>query len=88
MSQRSKNSDQIRLFTLELLALECQKKAIFDLVRSLSPSVLTGFSSNLQVTRTDIKFGTSLNLGQIGIFTLELLALECHKSPYLTLSDQ
>ena len=64
------------------------KKAIFDLVRSIAPSVLIGSSSSLEVTRTDIKSGISLNLGQFGIFVLELLALECHKSPYSTLSDR
>ena len=87
MYRRSSNSGQIGLFTLELLAIECQKKPIFNLVQSIAPSVLIGSSSNLQVTRTDIKSGTKFEFG-IGVFALELLALECHKSPYLTLSDQ
>ena len=50
-SQRSLNSIQIRIITLELLALSA-KKAIFDLDRLIVPSVLIGSSSNLQVTRT------------------------------------
>ena len=63
MYRRSSNSGQTGLFTLKLLAIECQKKPIFNLVQSIAPSVLIGSSSNLQVTRTDIKSGTSLNLG-------------------------
>ena len=45
-------------------------------VSSFSQSPLIGFLSNLQVTRTGIKARMSSNLGQIGLFTLELFALE------------
>ena len=41
---------------------------------SLSP--LIGSLSNLQVMRTGIKAQKSSNLGWIGLFTLELFALE------------
>ena len=41
----------------------------WPLIRSLS---------NLQVTRTGIKSRMSSNLGQVGLFTTELFALECH----------
>ena len=39
-SQMGLNPGQIRPFTSELLALECRKKPIFDLFRSIVPSVL------------------------------------------------
>ena len=45
-------------------------------VSRFSQSPLIGSLSNLQVLRTGIKARTSLNLGQIGLFTLELFALE------------
>ena len=45
-------------------------------VSSFSQSPLIGSLSNLQVMRTGIKARTSSNLGQIGLFTLELFALE------------
>ena len=45
-------------------------------VSSFSQSLLIGFLSNLQVTRTGIKARMSSNLGRIGLFTLELFALE------------
>ena len=45
-------------------------------VGSFSQSPLIGSLSNLQVMRTGIKARTSSNLGQIGLFTLELFALE------------
>ena len=45
-------------------------------VSSFSQSPLIGSLSNLQVMRTDIKARTSSNLGQIGLFTFELFALE------------
>ena len=45
-------------------------------VSSFSQSPLIGLLSNLQVTRTGIKARMSLNLGQIGLFTLELFTLE------------
>ena len=45
-------------------------------VSSFSQSPLIGSLSNLQVMRTGIKARTSSNLGRIGLFTLELFALE------------
>ena len=45
-------------------------------VSSFSQSPLIGSLSNLQGMRTGIKAGTSSNLGRIGLFTLELFALE------------
>ena len=45
-------------------------------VSSVSQSLLIGFLSNLQVTTTGIKARMSSNLGRIGLFTLELFALE------------
>ena len=45
-------------------------------VSSFSQSPLIGSLSNLQVMRTGIKARTSSNLGQIGLFTFELFALE------------
>ena len=45
-------------------------------VSSFSQSPLIGSMSNLQVTRTGIKARMSSNLGRIGLFTLELFALE------------
>ena len=41
-------------------------------VSSFSQSPLIGSLSNLQVMRTGIKARMSSNLGQIGLFTLEL----------------
>ena len=43
---------------------------------AFSQSPLIGSLSNLQVMRTGIKAQTSSNLGGIGLFTLELFALE------------
>ena len=45
-------------------------------VSSFSQSTLIGSLSNLQVMSTGIKAQTSSNLGRIGLFTLELFALE------------
>ena len=45
-------------------------------VSSFSQSPLIGSLSNLQVMRTGIKARTSLNLGRIGLFTLQLFAFE------------
>ena len=50
-----------------------------NIVRSVTTSFLIGASSNLQVTRTSIKSRTSSISGQIGLFTLVLLALERRK---------
>ena len=46
-------------------------------VSSFSHSPLIRYLSNLQVRRTGIKARMSWNLGWIGLFTLELFALEC-----------
>ena len=45
-------------------------------VSSFSQSPSIGSLSNLQVTRTGVKARMSSNLGQIGLFTLALFALE------------
>ena len=45
-------------------------------VSSFSQSPLIGSLSNLQVMSTGIKAQKSSNLGRIGLFTLELFALE------------
>ena len=45
-------------------------------VSSFSQSPLIWSLSNLQVMRTGIKARTGSNLGRIGLFTLELFALE------------
>ena len=45
-------------------------------ISSFSQSPLIGSLSNLQVMRTCIKARTSSNLGRIGLFILELFALE------------
>ena len=50
-----------------------------NVVRSITTSFLVGASSILQVTRTSIKPGISSISGQIGLFTLESLALERRK---------
>ena len=50
-----------------------------NVVRSITTSFLTGASSNLEVTTTSIKSRTSSILGQIGLFTFGLLALERRK---------
>ena len=49
---------------------------------TLAPAFLIGSPSFFQVTRTIIKSGQSLNLGQIGPSAAELAALEhLEKSP-------
>ena len=50
-------------------------------VSSFSQSPLIGSLSNLQITRTYIKALTNSNLGRIGLFTLELFAIERSYSP-------
>ena len=67
------NSGRIWPVTLKLHALELWKKNCFS---SFSQSPLIRYLSNLQVTRTGIKAQMSSNLGRIGLFTLELFALE------------
>ena len=53
-------------------------------VNTLAPSFLIGSSSFLQATRTLIKSGMGLKLGQIGLWTYELASLECLKKSPLT----
>ena len=51
-----------------------------NIVRSIITSFFIRASSNLQVTRPSLKSQTSSISGQIGLFTLELLALERRKT--------
>ena len=58
------------------------EKLLYIVVSSLAPSILIGYSSYLQVTRTSITSRTSSKFGQIGPRTVELAALErLEKSP-------
>ena len=52
------------------------EKLLYNVVSSLAPSILIGYSSYLQVTRTSILSRMSLKFGQIGQRTVELAALE------------
>ena len=70
----SLNLGKIRLFTLELLALECQKN-IFDFVHSIACIIFIQSLWNLQLNRTGIKYSTSWKLGHFVLFTFELYAL-------------
>ena len=57
-------------------------KLLYNVVTTLAPSFLIGFSSYLQLTRTFITSQTSSKFGQIGQRTAELAALErLEKSP-------
>ena len=58
------------------LGVACPSTVKKNDVSSFSQSPLIGSLSNLQVMRTGIKARTSSNLGQIGLFTEELFALE------------
>ena len=56
---------------------------------SFSQSLLIGSLSDLQIMRTCINAPTSSNLGQIGLFTMELFALECRFfSPWLVMGKK
>ena len=58
------------------------EKLLYNVVSTLAPSFLIGYSSYLQVTRTSITSGTSSIFSQIGPRTVELAALEhLEKSP-------
>ena len=46
-----------------------------SVLRAIAPSVLIS-SLNLQISRRGIKSRTSSHLGQVGLFVVELLALE------------
>ena len=52
------------------------EKLLYNVVSSLAPSILIGYSSYLQVTRTSILSRTISKFGQIGPRTVELAALE------------
>ena len=54
------------------MPLGCEKND----VSSFSRSPLIRYLSDLEITRTGIKAQMSLNLGRIGLFTLELFTLE------------
>ena len=62
--------------TSELAALERLKKTIYNLVSTLAPSFLIGFSSFLQVRRTTIIYRMSSKFGTIRPHTVELAFLE------------
>ena len=51
------------------------EKLLYNVVSTLAPSFLIGYSSYLQVTRTSITSRTSSKFGQIGPRTAELAAL-------------
>ena len=58
------------------------EKLLYNVVSTLAPSFLIGYSSYLQVRRTSITSWTSSKFGQIGPRTGELAALEgLEKSP-------
>ena len=55
---------------------------MYNVVTTLAPSFLIGYSSYLHVRRTSITSRTSSKFGQIGARTAELAALErLEKSP-------
>ena len=53
------------------------EKLTYNVVNTLAPLFLIGFSSYLQVLRTSITSRTSSKFGQIGPRTAELAALGC-----------
>ena len=61
------------------------EKSIFCIVATLAPSILTGSSSFLEVTRITITSLMNSNLSQIRPWTAELAALECLKNHFLML---
>ena len=90
ISRTSWHFSQIRPRTAELAALERLKKFPLtyngeNLVSTLAPSFLIGYSSFLQVTRTTIKAWMSSNLARIPSLTSELAALERLKKRYIIL---
>ena len=74
---RHKISDRFEfwLYLTSHFGVTCPS-AVKKMISSFSQSPLIGSLSNLQVMRTGIKAQTSSNLGRIGLFTLELFALE------------
>ena len=67
-----------RIGTLVSMATNSSHRVIMgeNVVSTLAPSFLIGFSSYLQVTRTFIRSRMSSKFGQIGPRTAELAALE------------
>ena len=72
----SSNFGGIPLWTGELGALECGKKYMYNLVRTLAHSFLVRSSSFLQVRKITIISRMSSNYGPIRPRTAELAALE------------
>ena len=75
---RHKSSDKFnfRSYLTSHFGVTCPGAVKKNDVSSFSQSSLIGSLSNFQVMRTGIKVQMSLNLGRVGLFTLELFALE------------
>ena len=58
------------------------EKLMYNVVNTLAPLYLIGFSSFLQVRGTTIKSWTSSRFDQIGPWTAELVAIERLKNPH------
>ena len=71
------NFCKILLLTLELAALERQKKLMNNVMTTLASSFLIGSSSLLQATRKPIISQMGLKFRSIQPGTYELAALEC-----------
>ena len=73
-----------RIGTLVSMARNSSHRVIMgkNVVSTLAPSFLIGYSSYLQVTRTSITSRTSSKFGQIGPRTAELAALERLENPH------
>ena len=59
------------------------EKLMYYIVNTLAPQFLIGSSSFLQVRRTTIKSGTSLQFEQIGPWTAVFAALERLENPHI-----
>ena len=71
-------ADRIKtMVTMTTESSSCMAYNGKNVVSAFSQSPLIGFSSNLQVTRTVIKYRMGSDLGQVGLLTTELFALEC-----------
>ena len=82
----SSNFDRIPPPTPELSALERLNKLMYNVVKTLAPSVLIGSSSSLQKTLTHSKSPISSKFCQIGLRAAELAALErLEKNTYIDL---
>ena len=84
-SRMNSNSARVRFLTSKLLGLSAEQfshRLIIwkNCVPSLACSVFIGPSSTSVIIRSGIRSGTSLNSGQIRLFMLEILALECQKT--------